>query len=241
VERSASLGRAYETFLLPPLPGRGSVRVDSGLAEAAIEALFGGAPRARSRAAQATITPIGHRVASRLIAIALRALPAAWQDLYPVEAARPEAHARNSVAPSGHARDALAVVELAVEIGHGRGALLLALPRDMLEPAGASLAAVPPDDEAVRAHARLLAHLARAQVEVTVEIPLRLPESPHALALRAGDVITLDPAAPALARVNGVPLAQCRYGTLHGHNAVAVERMLGTGTGRPAREDASEA
>ena len=65
-----------------------------------------------------------------------------------------------------------------------------------------------------------------AQVDLVVELGTAPATVEQLLALKPGDFIELDMNPLIEAKVDGVPVFECHYGTSDGHYAIKIERML---------------
>ena len=65
-----------------------------------------------------------------------------------------------------------------------------------------------------------------AEVEMVVNFT-HIPATVRSLlSMKPGDVIPIELPEHVVAEVDGVPIFECKYGTLNGHHAIRVEKIL---------------
>ncbi|MCX7961769.1 MAG: flagellar motor switch protein FliM [Burkholderiales bacterium] len=214
-----------------PRPLRGSALVvqEPGLVFAVIDSLFGGGGRLQTRIEGRDFTPTEMRIIQRLLEVALAEYEKAWAPVHPLrfEYVRSEMHTQfaNVAAPS----EIVVATTFTLDFGGAGGDLHVCLPYATLEPLRDQLYASTHTDqtEPDQRWMRLLARQVQsAEVEIRVELARSTLPLRRLLALKAGDVIPLDIPETVPALVDGVPILECRYGTLHGSYAIKVERFL---------------
>ena len=122
-----------------------------------------------------------------------------------------------------------------LEIGETTGTMHICIPYATLEPIRDVLYGDVQGDagEPDRRWVKLLkAQLQSAEVELVAELAHAPATVEQLLAFKPGDFIELDLSKCIEAKVDGVPLFECHYGTSNGKYALKVERLLtGGGTG----------
>jgi flagellar motor switch protein FliM len=221
---------------LAPLRGHGLAVFDPPLVHALVDCLFGGDGRFPARVDNREPTPIELRIVGRVLARLLEDYRKAWEPLHPVafEHLRTETHPQ--FAEIAHPGDAVVTTSFGVTIGPSVGALHVALPYAALEPIRDKLYADSgrdprePDARWVRqiqrqvqcAEVELVATLARIEVRLA-----------QIVGMKSGDVIPFELPETVTAEVDGVPVFECRYGTLNGQHALRVERVLAVNQDEP--------
>src|SRR5690606_13228324 len=116
-----------------------------------------------------------------------------------------------------------------IEIGSAGGALHLCLPYATLEPIRETLySALQGDSNAIdrRWVAKLSHQIKSAEVELVAELGHARASVAELAALKVGDFIELDLDETLVAKVDGVPLLDCRFGIANGRYAIKVESFL---------------
>ncbi len=223
---------------LKPMRGAALFVLDPGLVSTVVDHLFGGDNRFHSGLEGREFGGTEMRIIHRLLEALLEEYRRAWQPVQPMafDLQGSETHAQFLTFATPN--EIVLVTTFTLQFGEGRGDLHVCLPYASLEPIRDKLFSGPAGDplEPDKRWARLL----RAQVqEAPVEITARLAELPidvrNLMAMRAGDVIGFDLPRRVTAAVHGVPLFECRYGTLNGRYAIKVDRVLAASlkTGEP--------
>jgi flagellar motor switch protein FliM len=214
---------------LKPLRGSGLVVMEPALVFAVIDNLFGGDGRFHTRVEGRDFTQTEMRIIHRMLAVVLEELRTAWAPVHAIrfEHVRSEMHAQfaNVATPS----EVVVTTAFEVELGGGAGSLHVCIPYASVEPIRDLLyGGVQPDSaEPDRRWMRLLQkQVQSAEVELVTHLARKDVTIKQVLALRAGDFIPLDLPETAVAEVDGVPVFDCKYGTLNGQYAIRVERLL---------------
>jgi flagellar motor switch protein FliM len=223
-------------IVLPkPLRGSGLVVMDPNLVFAVVDSLFGGNGQLHSRIEGRDFTATEMRIIRRLLGVVLEEYEKAWAPVHPLkfEYVRSEMHTQfaNIAAPT----EIVVATAFTLEFGGVGGDLHVCLPYATLEPLRDLLYSSTHADQS-EPDQRWMRLLARQVQSAEVEIRAVLGRSSipvrRLAALRPGDVIPLDIPEKIPALVDGVPILECRYGTLNGSYAIKVERFLA-----PSRED----
>jgi len=116
-----------------------------------------------------------------------------------------------------------------VELGSAGGDFHICLPYSTIEPIRDVLYSPLQADHA-EPDTRWLRMLSKQVQVAEVELVARLSEIPvkvrGLVGLKPGDVIPLDMPSSIVASVDGVPVFECKYGTLNGQYAIKVEKIL---------------
>ena len=214
---------------LKPLRGAALFVIEPSLVFTVVDNLFGGDSRFRSRVEGREFTATETRIIQRLLAVVLGEYRKAWAPVHEVafEHVRSEMHTQfaNVATPN----EIVLVTTFSVEFGGGGGDLHVCIPYASVEPIRDKLANSIAGDqqEPVRRWMRMLS---RQVQSAEVDFVARLAEVPvqvrNLLAMRVGDVVSFEMPRAVDAIVDGVPIFECRFGTMNGRYAVKVERVL---------------
>jgi flagellar motor switch protein FliM len=217
--------------IVHPKPLRGSALfiMDPSLVFTVVDNLFGSDGRFHTRVEGRDFTPTEQRIISRMLGVVLDEYAKSWSPVHALrfECTRSEMHTQfaSIATPS----EIVVVTTFSIELGSGGGELHICIPYATLEPIRDLLYSNTQGDqmEPDRRWLRMLSQQVQiAEVELTAhltQIPLRVREL---LGIKVGDVIGFDLPDTVNAEVDGVPIFECRYGTLKGQYALKVERVL---------------
>jgi flagellar motor switch protein FliM len=214
---------------LQPLHGSGLIVCDPTLVFAVIDALFGGAGKYHARIEGREFSATEQRVIARLVATICADYKQAWQGIYPLqlEVLRTEMQPQfvNVAAPG----DMVVTTSFTLEIGESSGAIHLCFPYSMLEPIREVLySAVQGDSGAADARwVKLLkTQIQSAEVDLVAELATAQATVEQLLSFKPGDFIELDLDPAIQAKVDGVPVLDCHYGTANNRYAIKVDRLI---------------
>lgn len=245
-ERNLPVPSNLNLVHLKPLRGTSLFAFDPSLVFLIIDSLFGGDGRFHTRIEGRDFTLTEQRIIRRVVNLTLDCYGRAWQSVHPVdpEYVRAEMHTKfaNVTGPN----EVVVTTPLHIEFGNGGGDLHVCLPYSMIEPVR-DLLTRPIQENALDAKDQRWTHLLSRQVR-GAEVSLRA-EFVHIeatigqlLRLRVGDVLPIDIPKTVTARIDGVPLMECAFGTFNEHHALRVLKMqppAASGLFDPAASSAS--
>ena len=214
---------------LQPLHGSGLIVCDPTLVFAVIDALFGGAGKYHARIEGREFSATEQRVIARLVATICTNYKQAWQGIYPLqlEVLRTEMQPQfvNIAAPG----DMVVTTSFTLELGESSGAIHLCIPYSTLEPIREVLYSATQGD-ASEPDARwvklLKMQIQAAEVELVAELATAQATVEQLLSFKPGDFIELDLDPAIQAKVDGVPVLDCHYGTANNRYAIKVDRLI---------------
>jgi flagellar motor switch protein FliM len=213
---------------MKPLRGTALFVFDPKLVFLVVDNLFGSDGRYHVRVEGRDFTQTEQRIIKRLLNLTLDSYGSAWQPVYPLdfEYIRSEMHARlaNIVSPN----EVVINTTFQIEFGPVGGTLNVCIPYSMIEPIR-DLLSNPLQDE-IEVDKRWIKQLSRqvqsADVELKVEFLTVQSSIGQLLKLKVGDVLPVEIPETVVARVNGVPIMKCGYGTSNGRYALRVKKMI---------------
>ena len=220
----------FNIVSLQPLHGAGLIVCDPNLVFAIIDSLFGGAGKYHTRIEGREFSATERRVIARLLATVCAGYQQAWQGIFALqpEVQRTEMQPQfvNVAAPG----DMVVTTAFTLEIGESSGAIHFCLPYATLEPIRELLYSVPQGDDASPGDARwvelLKSELQAAEVELVAELATAQATIEQLLSFKPGDFIELDLDPAIQAKVEGVPVLDCHYGTANNRYAIKVDRLI---------------
>lgn len=212
-----------------PLRGSGLLICDPVLVFSIIDNLFGGNGSNHVRVEGREFSPTEQRIILRLVEVIAQEYTKAWSTIYPItlEYARSEMHTQfaNVATPS----EIVVTATFRIEIGEGGGDLHICIPYSTFEPIRETLYSPLQGDQAEpdrRWVTLLTQQIKSATVELTAELAQKESNVRTLLGLKAGDFIELTRTPTLTAKVDGVPLFECAYGTMGARYGLRVQDVL---------------
>jgi flagellar motor switch protein FliM len=212
-----------------PLRGNGLIVCEPTLVFGVIESLYGGNGKFQTRIEGRDFSPTELRVITRLVDVACEEYKKAWKGIYPLELQYQRSEMQPQFANIATPSEIVVTTSFTLEIGEMSGTIYFCIPYSTLEPIRDVLYSTTQGD-AVESDQRWVKLL--TQEIQAAEIPL-VAELAHAhstveqlMAMRVGDFIELDLETLIQAKVNGVPILECHYGTHNGKYAIKVNKSL---------------
>ena len=211
------------------LPGQALLVCDPALLLPTIDLMFGGSGQGATTLDGRDFSITESRIIQRIVRLFGEACAAAWRPVHElaVKHRRSEMNARMAVvaAPT----DPAISITFDVRIGDAGGAMRLCIPAATLEPVRSLLVAAPgneprPPDR--HWQARMTQRLQSAQVEVSADFAYATATVADLLRLKVGDFIELSLEPTVVARVDDVPMFECRYGVSNNRYAIRIESFL---------------
>jgi len=214
---------------LKPLRGSGLVVMEPGLVFSVVDSLFGGDGRFHTRVEGREFTSTESRIIQRLLDAVLEEYRRSWSPVHEIsfDFVRSEMHTQ--FASIATPNEVVLATTFSVEFGGAGGDIHVCLPYASVEPIRDKLFnAIAGDQfEPDKRWMRMLTkQVQAAEVEISASLAALPVKMREILSMRAGDVIAFDRPKRVVARADGVPIFDCRFGALNGHYALKVERVL---------------
>ncbi len=214
-----------------PLRGSGLIVCDPTLVFAIIDALFGGAGKFHTRIEGRDFSPTEHRIITRLVDVIAAEYKKSWQGVYPVELEYQRSEMQPQFANIATPSEVMVTTSFALEIGAASGTIHFCIPYSTLEPIRDVLYSSVQGDanEPDRRWVNLLKdQIQSANVDLVAELAQAPATIEQLLAFKVGDFIELDLKPDVVAKIAGVPILACHYGTANGRYALKVDELLTT-------------
>lgn len=224
----------FNVVSVRPLRGSGLIVCDPTLVFAVIDSLFGGSGKYRSRIEGRDFSPTEQRVIERMVGVITAEYKKAWQGIYPLELEFQRSEMLPQFANIATPSEIVVVTSFTLEIGESTGAISFCIPYSTLEPIRDVLYS-PLQGDSVELDRRWV-NLLKQQIQpAVVELVAELAQAPatveQLLSFKAGDFIELDLKQVIQAKISGVPLFDCHYGTSNGKYSLKVAEVLTTAEG----------
>ena len=219
----------FNIVSVKPLRGNGLIVCDPSIVFAVIDSLFGGSGKYHARMEGRDFSATELRIISRLVDVICSAYAKAWTGVYPIELEfqRSEMHPQfaNIASPS----EIVVSTTYTLDVGEVSGAIHICIPYATLEPIRDSLYSTIQGDstEPDRRWVNLLkSQIQAAEVQLVAELAHAPATVEQLLAFKPGDFVELDLSPLIQAKVDGVPVFECHYGTSNGRYSIKVDQLL---------------
>ncbi|MEW6100085.1 MAG: flagellar motor switch protein FliM [Pseudomonadota bacterium] len=219
----------FNIVSVKPLRGSGLIVCDPTLVFAVIDSLFGGNGKFHTRIEGRDFSPTEQRIINRLVDVIREEYKKAWHGIYPVELEYQRSEMQPQFANVATPSEIIVATSFTLEIGDTAGTIHFCIPYATLEPIRDVLYSTVQGDSVGtdRRWVKLLTHqIQAAEVDLVVELGKAPANVEQLLALKPGDFIELDLAPLVQAKVDGVPVFECQYGTSNGKYAIKIENIL---------------
>jgi len=212
-----------------PLRGSGLIVCDPSLVFAVIDSLFGGIGKFHTRIEGRDFSPTEQRVIQRLVDCIMTEYKKAWQGIYPLELEYQRSEMQPQFANIATPSEIVVASSFTLEVGETSGSVHFCIPYSTLEPIRDVLYSSTQGDsvETDRRWVNLLkAQIQSAEVDLVAELGTAPATVEQLLSFKPGDFIELDLEPMIQAKVDGVPVFDCTYGTSAGKYAIKIDRLL---------------
>jgi flagellar motor switch protein FliM len=223
----------FNIMSVKPLRGSGLIVCDPNLVFAVIDALFGGQGKFHTRIEGRDFSPTEQRVILRLVETITAEYRKAWQGIYPLDLEYQRSEMQPQFANIATPSEIVVATAFTLEIGDTSGTVHFCVPYSTLEPIRDVLYSTIQGDssEPDRRWVKLLqGQIQAAEVELVAELAHAPATVEQLLSFKPGDFIELDLEPVIQAKVDGVPIFDCHYGTSNGRYSVKIDQMLTTGS-----------
>lgn len=212
-----------------PLRGSALIVMDPNLVFLVIDNMFGGDGRFKTRIEGRDFSPTELRIITRMLEMVMDEYQKAWAPVYPLkfDYLRSEMHTQfaNVATPS----EIVITSTFNIELGNAGGAMHIMIPYSGIEPVRDLLYNAIQGEQG-ESDKRWLGMLQKqvqiAEVELVANLANTQIPLQDILQMKVGDVIPIDIKPVITAEVDGMPLFNCKYGTLNGNYSIRVEEIL---------------
>ena len=218
----------FNIVQIKPLRGSGLIVCDPSLVFAVIDALYGGNGKYHTRIEGRDFSPTEMRVIHRLVDCIITEYRKAWAGIYPLELEYQRSEMQPQFCNVASPNEVVVASSFTLEVGETSGTVHICLPYSTLEPIRDVLySAMQGEGEPDRRWIKLLrSQLQSADLPIVAELATARATVEQLLSFKPGDFIELDLQQMIQAKVDGVPVFDCTYGTSNGRNAIKIDRLL---------------
>ena len=214
---------------MKPLRGSALIVFPPSLVFMVVDNLFGGDGRFLTRSEGREFTNTEQRIIKRLLDLAIEAYGDAWKSVYPLEISYLRSEMQSKFANITNSPNEIVIsTAFNIEVGSLSSKFQICMPYSMIEPLR-DLLSNPLNDgqhDDGTWKRRMAGEIRQSEVELAADfasIPSRIA---HVMALKVGDILPVELPETVLARVDGVPVMECEYGSQHQQRALRVLRMI---------------
>ncbi|WP_088281836.1 flagellar motor switch protein FliM [Ideonella sp. A 288] len=219
----------FNIVSVKPLRGSGLIVCDPSLVFSVIDSLFGGAGKFHTRIEGRDFSPTEQRIILRLVETICAEYKKAWVGIYPVELEYQRQEMQPQFANIATPSEIVVATSFTLEVGETSGTVHFCIPYSTLEPIRDVLYSTMQGDAAEpdRRWVNLLRQqIQSADLKVVAELAHATATVEQLLSFKPGDFIELDLDPMIQAKVDGVPIFDCHYGTSNGKYAIKIDRLL---------------
>jgi flagellar motor switch protein FliM len=214
---------------MKPLRGTSLIVFDPTLVFLIIDNMFGGDGRFHTRVEGRDFTQTEQRIIQRVLDIVFETYAKSWEPVYPIEFEYIRSEMNTQFANIATPNEVVVSTTFIVELGSSSGEIHFCMPYSTIEPIRDLLTSslqgemLGVDKRWVRL---MTQQIQSAEVELVAHLGGSKLHLNEILNMKVGDVIPLQISEEIEARVDGVPVMQCRYGVSNNQYALRVEKLL---------------
>jgi len=214
---------------MKPLRGSALMIFDPDLVFLIVDNLFGGDGRFHTRVEGRDFTQTEQRIIQRILDIVFETYAKSWEPVYPVEFEYIRSEMNTQFANIATPNEVVVAITFSIEIGSISGDIHFCMPYSMIEPIrdilNSSLQGeiLGVDKRWVRL---MTQQIQSAEVELVADLGKARMHLGEVLNMKTGDVISLALSESIEAKVDGIPVMECKYGLFNGQYALRVEKLL---------------
>ena len=219
----------FNIMTVKPLRGSGLIVCDPSLVFAVIDSLFGGIGKYHARIEGRDFSATELRIICRLVETICVEYRKAWAGIYPVDLEYQRSEMQPQFANIAMPGEIVVSTSFTLEIGETTGSVHFCIPYSTLEPIRDVLYSTSQGDagEPDRRWVNLLKQqIQSAEVDLVAELAHAGATVEQLLSFKPGDFIELDLNPMIQAKVAGVPVFDCHYGTSNKHYSIKIDKML---------------
>ena len=219
----------FNIMSVKPLRGSGLIVCDPSLVFAVIDSLFGGLGKFHTRIEGRDFSPTELRVIFRLVETIVSEYRKAWVGIYPVELEFQRSEMQPQFANIATPSEIVVSTTFTLEVGDTTGSVHFCIPYSTLEPIRDVLYSTIQGDSAEpdRRWVNLLKQqIQAAEVDLVAELAHAGATVEQLLSFKPGDFIELDLNQMIQAKIKGVPVFDCHYGTSNNRYSIKIDQLI---------------
>ncbi|PKO93798.1 MAG: flagellar motor switch protein FliM [Betaproteobacteria bacterium HGW-Betaproteobacteria-1] len=214
---------------IKPFRGTALMIFDPNLVFLLVDNLFGGDGRFHTRVEGRDFTQTEQRIIKRLLDIVTETYMKSWEPVYRIECEYVRSEMNTQFANIATPNEVVVSTTFTIELGDVSGELHFCMPYSMIEPIRDILSSSLQGEVlgVDRRWVRLMTQqIQGAEVELVTDLAKARMTLNDVLNMKVGDVIPLSLSETVEAKVDNVPVMECKYGIFNGQYALRVEKLL---------------
>lgn len=214
---------------IKPFRGTALIVIEPSLVFLFVDNLFGGDGRFHSRVEGREFTQTEQRIILRILDIVYETYEKSWEPIHPVKFEYVRSEMNTQFANVATPNEVVVSTTFNIDLGSAAGAMHFCIPYSMIEPVRDVLTSSMQGEalEVDKRWIRLLTQqIQTAEVELKVDIGTCQSTLREIMNMKVGDIIPMAVPPTVQAKIDGVPVLDCTYGTLNGNYALKVEKLL---------------
>ncbi|NBQ68360.1 MAG: flagellar motor switch protein FliM [Nitrosomonadaceae bacterium] len=214
---------------MKPLRGTALMVFDPNLIFLIVDNLFGGDGRYHTRVEGRDFTQTEQRIIHRLLEVVFEDYEKSWKSVYPVKFEYIRSEVNPQFATIATPNEVVVTVTFDIDMGNQGGEFHVCIPYSMIEPIRDTLYSALQGDhlEVDKRWIKLLSQQVQgAEVELVANLGQTKVTFEQILSMQTGDIIPMEIPKSITAHIDGVPVMDCRYGTMNGRYALRVNNMI---------------
>lgn len=227
--RNLAVPTSLNLVRFKPLRGNALVILDPNLVFLVVDNMFGGDGRFHTRVEGRDFTPVERRIIQGLLNVVFAEYEKAWKLAFEIKCEYLRSEINSQFASIAAPDEMVVATSFSIEFGAAAAEMHVCFPYSTIEPIRDRLYSPMLNDHLV-ADQRWVSLLAdqvqHAEVELAATLARGRITLRQILGLKPGDVVPVDIPECIVAEIDGVPLAECRYGVQNGSYALKLERFV---------------
>jgi flagellar motor switch protein FliM len=212
-----------------PLRGTGLMVFDPTLVFLVVDTMFGGDGRFHTRIEGRDFTQTEQRIIQRILNIVFETYAKSWEPVHPVVFEYIRSEMNTQFANIATPNEVVVAITFTIEMGSHSAEMHFCFPYSMIEPLRDILSS-PLQGEVLGVDKRwvklMTQQVQAAEVTIVADLAKATMQLGDVMNMKIGDVIPLSMEESIEAKVDGVPVMQCKYGLFNGQYALRVEKLL---------------
>lgn len=228
---------------MKPLRGTALIVMDPNLVFLLVDNLFGGDGRFHTRVEGRDFTQTEQRIILRILDILFETYSKSWNPVYPIEFEYIRSEMNTQFANIATPNEVVVCTTFTIELGPVSGEMHFCMPYSMIEPIRDILTSSLQGEtlEVDKRWVRLMTQQIQiAEVEIVADLGTANMHLGDILNLRVGDIIPLTVPEVLLAKVDGTPVMECKYGIFNDQYSLKVEKLLSSSAQEIAQDAQAE-
>jgi len=227
--RELAVPTNFNIVAIRPLRGNGLIVCEPSLIFGIVDTLYGGNGKFQTRIEGRDFSATEQRVINRVVDVVTEEYKKAWKGIYPLELEYQRSEMQPQFATIASPSEIVVSSSFQVEIGDVSGAIHFCFPYSTLEPIRDVLYSSTQGDS-VEVDRRWVNVLTReiqsAEVTLVAELAKADATVKQLMSMKKGDFIELEREPRIQAKIAGVPVFECFYGTHNAKYAIRVDKAL---------------